>query len=192
MTMRGAKGAARLLGQKPRDFKYFDSSRPTDQRRRKTRMPRATFCVSELKDQHHEIIRRLLLGQKSTFIAEQLGVSTAMVNYTKNSPVVQERLQFLRTARDAKVIDVAAHIKRVAPKSIQLLEQVIEGKGEGADAPISLRCRVAMDNLDRAGHTPVKKFQGAVSHFTSDDIAELKNEALKRVGQDAIEVSSNS
>ena len=162
----------------PRQYeKYFDGNRPV----RTEKMPSRRWQVSEMQDIHHEIARRLLLGQKSQFIADSVGCSSATVRNVKDSPVVQEKLEIMRGARDRDVINIAAHIQRIAPKSIQLLEQVIEGKGPGADASIALRCKVAESNLDRAGYGAVKKFQGAVGHFTSDDIAELKKEAMSRI-----------
>jgi hypothetical protein len=174
---RGARRPAELAGSpRGRKAKYYDGSRPVAEK-----LPRKKFEVSEMQDIHHEITRRLLLGQKKTYIARQLGVSAQMVNYTADSAVVQDRLALLRSDRDSKAIDVAAHIRKIAPKSIQLLEDVITGRGDGADAPISLRCKVAESNLDRAGFGAVKKFQGAVGHFTKDDIQDLKNEALKRI-----------
>ena len=144
-------------------------------------MPKRTFQVNEIRDQHHEIIRRLILGQNCRFIADQIGVSSATVNNVKNSPVVQERMGILNAKRDQQTLDVASHIDRIAPKSIQLLEEIITGTGAGTEAPISLRARTAENNLDRAGYGAVKKFQGAVGHFTGDDIEKLKQEALERM-----------
>lgn len=174
---RGGHRPAELQPMPQKYEKYFDGNRTV----RTEKMPSRRWQVREMQDIHHEIARRLLLGQKAPFIASQVGCSAATVRNVKDSPVVQEKLEIMRGARDKDVINVAAHIQRIAPKSIQLLEEVIAGTGAGADANIALRCKVAESNLDRAGYGAVKKFQGAVGHFTSDDIAELKAEAMKRI-----------
>jgi len=168
----------------PDKYQRYFSARGEDQRCKNATvesMPKRQFQVNEIRDQHHEIIRRLILGQNAEFIARQIGVSGATVRNVKNSPVVQERLDILNAKRDQQTLDVAAHIDRIAPKSIQLLEDIITGTGDGVDAPISLRARTAENNLDRAGYGAVKKFQGAVGHFTGEDIEKLKQEALQRM-----------
>ena len=117
---RGARRPEELQGMPRKGAKYFDGNRPEP-----TRMPKRTFTVTKMQDVHHEIARRLLLGQKDVYIAKQLGITVATVGYTKNSPVVREKLALMRNQRDQKTIDVASHIQRIAPKSIQLLEEVI-------------------------------------------------------------------
>lgn len=184
MSVRGQR-KGKVLANLPNKYEKYFGERDADQRRKTDNctvesMPKRTFQVNEIRDQHHEIIRRLLLGQNAEFIARQIGVSGATVRNVKNSPIVQERLAILNAARDKETLNVAAHIDRIAPKSIQLLEDIITGTGAGADAPISLRARTAENNLDRAGYGAVKKFQGQVGHFTADDIAKLKEDALQR------------
>ena len=174
---RGGHKPKELMSLPSKYEKYFDGNREI----KTEKMPSRRWQVSKMQDIHHEIARRLLLWQKTSFIAELLNCSSATVLNVKDSPVVQEKLEVMRGARDKEVINISAHIRRIAPKSIQLLEQVIDGTGPGKDAPISLRCKVAESNLDRAGYGAVKKFQGAVGHFTSDDIAELKKEAMQRI-----------
>lgn len=183
MALRGQRKPTEMQ-RVPNKFDRYFNPRGEDRRRKNATvesMPKRTFQVNEIRDQHHEIIRRLVLGQNAEFIARQIGISGATVRNVKNSPVVQERLSVLNAKRDQQTIDVAAHIDRIAPKSIKLLEEIITGKGAGANAPISLRARTAENNLDRAGYGAVKKFQGAVGHFTGADIEELKQDALKRL-----------
>lgn len=158
---------------------YFDGADPrrlVD--RREKPQTRKTFEVAEIHETHHEIMRRLLLGQKSADIAEDLGISRAMVSYVKNSRIVQERLSEMQGARDANTVDIAKDIREKAPVALQLLEKVIRGE---IDAPITTRAREANNWLDRAGFTAVRRIEGqfAHAHFTAEEIEAIKQRAIE-------------
>ena len=85
------------------------------------------YQIKELWDRHHEINRRILLGQKNKEIAEDLNISEATVSYTKNSKLAQDELNVLKAARDASSVDVARQIKEIAPRALEVLEEVMEG-----------------------------------------------------------------
>jgi len=160
----------------PNYFDGFDPAREVDRRRKPE--TRRTFEVAEMWEVHHEICRRLLLGQKASHIAEDLGVSKAMVSYVRNSRVVQEKLKTMEGARDAETVDLAKEIREQAPKALRLLKKIIEGE---VDAPITTRAREANNWLDRAGYAPVKRVEGqfAHAHFTADEIEEIKRRAVE-------------
>jgi hypothetical protein len=160
----------------PDYFNGDDPRRSVD--RREKPGTRKTFEVSKIWAQHDEIIRRLLLGQKATNIAADMGVSSATVNYVRKSPVVQDKLQTMRAARDADTVDLAKEIRAKAPIALGLLEKVINGD---VDAPISVRTREAGNWLDRAGYSPVRNLQANVnvSHFTPEDIEDIKRRAVE-------------
>jgi predicted transcriptional regulator len=160
----------------PNYFDGLDPRRLVD--RREKPQTRKTFEVAELHETHHEIMRRLLLGQKSSAIAEDLGVSRAMVSYVKNSRVVQERLNEMQGARDAETVDLAVEIRKQAPKALKLLNKIIEGE---IDAPITTRAREANNWLDRAGFGAVKRVEGnfAHAHFTPEEIEDIKRRAIE-------------
>ena len=158
--------------------KYFSTSslRETDLRR----LPltaRRTFEVQEMWDTHHEITRMLLIGGKNVDIAAKLGVSEAMVSYTKNSKVVKDKLSIMRGARDADTMDLSKRILRFGPKCLNILEDIIEGKGVAKDVKISLRAKYADRHLERMGHGPVKKVFTASTHLSTDDIEDIKTRA---------------
>jgi predicted transcriptional regulator len=127
---------------------------------------------------HHEVARRLLLGQKASHIAEDLGVSEAMVSYVRNSRVVQEKLDTMSAARDAETVDIAKDIREKAPAALRLLEKIIQGE---IDAPITSRAREANNWLDRAGFGAVRRVEGqfTTAHFTADDIETIKRRAIE-------------
>ena len=150
-------------------------------RRRKNPELRRTFQVGRIWERHQEIARLILLGMKNKEIAERLGVTPAMVSYTRNSPVIREKLGIMAGARDASAIDLSREIKMKAPKALKILEQVLDGEEGtlGELASPSLRVKVASEWLDRAGYPAQKNVQNMHlhAHFTSEEIEELKRRA---------------
>jgi len=100
-----------------------------------------------------------------------------MVSYTKNSKVVKKQLDLMRGARDAETLDIAIRIRENAPEALALLEDIIEDHGETHG--IALAARTAESMLDRGGYAAPKKIEGVVAHFTGDELAKLKQEALE-------------
>jgi len=154
--------------------KYFIAPREPDNRRTKDRK---TFEVSEMWDLHHEIVRRLVIGETNAEISRSLGVSKQMISYTRNSKVVRRQIDIMRGARDADTIDIAKRIRENAPKALDLLETIIEDRGE--TYPISLAARTSESMLDRGGYAAPKRLEAVVAHFTSEEIEDLKRKALE-------------
>ena len=117
------------------------------------------------------------MGQKASSIAEEMGVSRAMVSYVRKSRVVQDRLDELKAERDSDSVDLARYIKQKAPQALRLLDKIIAGD---IDAPTTVRAREANNWLDRAGYAPVRSIQAQHihGHFTADEIEDLKRQAI--------------
>ena len=169
---------------KPPKEKYFGEREP-DQRFAEPG-DRKQFEIQELWEVHHEIIRRLLLGQKGSNIAKDLGVSQSMISYVRNSSVVKEKLEIMKGARDADTLDLAKRIRENAPTALRLLEDVIDGQvdtadGEKMEVPLRMRVKEAGTMLSRAGYGPITNLKGqfAHGHFTKEDIDEIKSRAQK-------------
>jgi len=157
--------------------KYFEAPREPDQRR--TPGERKTFEVNEMWELHHEIVRRLVLGQKNREIAHALNVSEQMVSYTRNSKIVRGKLDIMRAARDAETIDIATEIREKAPKALRLLEDIIDDHGETHS--MALAAKTAESWMDRAGYGAPRNIQmlGLVAHFTPEEIEKLKSDAMQ-------------
>lgn len=151
--------------------------------RRVQKERKKVFEVTKMWDIHHEIARLLSLGMKVNEIASTLGVTPAMVSYTKNSRVVEDKIGMLRAKRDSETIDLGQRIQGFLPTCLDLLEDVIKGKHK--DASINLRTKTAQDYADRGGLGAVKKHQVMSAHLTREDI-----EALKQRARDARIISS--
>ena len=138
-----------------------------------------TFRISTLWDSHREICRRLALGEKATDIAQALGVTPAMISYTRNSKAAKDQIAILRGAMDADTIDLGIRIQKFAPIALQLLEDIIEGNGDGKDASITIRAHHADKYLDRAGYSPIKKVATIGTLLTREDIEAIKERSRK-------------
>jgi hypothetical protein len=170
------------MQQPARDMtKYFNGERGPDERRVQPGQEKRTFEVSELWEVHHEIVRRLLLGQKNADIARDLGISRQMVSYVRNSPVVRDKLELMKGARDAETIDLAKRIRDNAPRALKLLEDIIEGEVDGNEVPLNMRRQEANMMMNRAGYSPVTNIKGTVAHahYTKDDIEDIKRRAVE-------------
>ncbi len=148
-----------------------------DRRFARTQNRRKKYEIGQLWDIHHEIIRRVSLGDKGADIARDLGVTPTMVSYTRNSRIAQDKIEIMRGAMDADTVDLGIRIKNLAPKALDLLEQVIGGNGSGKEATIGLRVGAAKDMLDRAGFGAVKKTMGLHAHLSPEDIERIKQRA---------------
>jgi len=170
----GTPKLGRVLAPKPPKSKYWSERGPDE--RRVDKHSDHTYEVNEMWEVHHEIVRRLVLGQKPSSIAEDLNVSKSMVSYTRNSPVVRDQIEIMKGARDADTIDLAKRIREDAPEALRLLEDIISGE---ADATIGLRAREANNMMNRAGYAPVQTIKGAIihGHYSSEEIEEIKKRA---------------
>jgi transcriptional regulator with XRE-family HTH domain len=142
--------------------------------------------VGQLWDLHHEVIRMLLLGMKQTDIASKLGITDCQVSKIKNSQIVQDRLSLMRAARDVQTVDISRDILEVAPRALKLLKNIVENEGEGRQATIGLRSKVAESLLDRAGFGAVKKVQSENAH-TFYDAAEIERIKQRAMIADGVE-----
>ena len=134
------------------------------------------YQIQRVWEIHHEICRLAVIGVKHIDIAKQLNITEASVSNCLNSAVVKEHLHVMRLARDASSIDVAKQIQEMAPKALQLLDDVLEGS---KDASLGQQISVATDVLDRAGYAPPKVIKGEFAHaiLTKEDIEDIKRGA---------------
>jgi hypothetical protein len=87
-------------------------------------------------------------------------------------------LDNLQLSRDSAVKDLSQQIKEAAPEAFQVLLSLMR---DDANSPRALRAKIAMDNLDRAGLSPVKKVANFDALLTLEEIESLKERA-KSVG----------
>ena len=134
------------------------------------------YEVQKMWERHHEIVRLTLLGNTQVDIAHMLGCTPQNVSDVLNSKIVRDKLQILRAERDASTVDVAAAIKNLAPKAVEVVDALL-AKESCSDA---VKLRAAMDILDRNGHAAPKVLHTKNLHgvFTKEDLEEIKKQGL--------------
>lgn len=154
--------------------KYYDPNREPDQRRSNDRR---VFEVSEMSNLHHEITRRLLLGEKQKSIAESLNCHQQTVSNVKNSQVVQDKLNVMQSARDANSVDISKEIQRIAPQALENLREVINDEED--QVPLHMKVKESNNLLDRAGYGAKQKSEHRHlhAHLEKEDLSEIKQRA---------------
>lgn len=154
--------------------KYYQAPRESDRRRVATQ-DRRRFEVNKMWELHHEIVRRIVIGQKNADIARSLGVSEVMISYTRNSKVCQKRIESMREERDKGTIDIAKEIRDFAIEPLEFLRDIIRDKGETSSK--SLAAKTSENWLDRAGYGAPKKLEAVVAYLTKEEIDQIKQDA---------------
>ena len=143
------------------------------------RLPRGRrkYSIQEMQSVHREVVRRILIGQKSVDVAKDLGVTPAMVSYTRNSPIVQRQLAIMEAVRDIDAVDVSKRIKDLAPKAVTMLEEVMDNE----NSPAAVKVKAAVELLKMNGFVPPVRIQGSVlhGHLTMRDIDDMKRRAIE-------------
>jgi hypothetical protein len=161
----------------PKD-RYTDPNRSDG--RRSVNGKKKGWQVAEMWDKHHEIARRLILGEKNVDIAAALGCTEVQVSNVKNSPVVQDKLAIMRAARDAGTIDLAREIQDLAPIALARIREALEeGKTLGRELSGSSILKEANSVLDREIGKPTQTIntRNLHGHFTAEDLERIKNRA---------------
>lgn len=138
------------------------------------------YEIQSLQERHREILRRLALGQAPKEIATSLSITPQVVHYVKNSHIGKRELGLIQGARTADAIEVTNQIQELAPEALDTLESLM---GDEKESPGSLRAKIAIDILDRAGHGAVKKQLNVSHHLSQEDIDDIKMRS-KEVGRD--------
>lgn len=158
--------------------RYSDPQRSDRRRSRGGKGPK--YQISEMWENHHEIARRLVLGQKNCDIAKALGCSEVHVSQVKNSPVVQDKLTLMRAARDAGTVDLAREIADLAPIAVQRIREALEsGKVMGKELKGESILRECNALLDREMGKAVQRVdtRGIHTHLTGEDLERIKARA---------------
>ena len=171
----------RVTGSNGKVYEY-DRSRYSDPTRtdRRRVAKRKGHQIAEMWENHHEIARRILLGQRNVDIAKALGCTNQTISNVRNSPVVKEKLAVMRAARDVGCIDLAKEIAELAPIALEQVKSAIrngEVHGNAIDGKEILR--QANSILDRQIGKPTQRVdsRNIHGHFTMEDIERIKAKA---------------
>lgn len=162
----------------------YKTSQP-DSDKRISNGPKKSFIVTRMYERHHEISRRLLLGQKNVEIAEALNITAQSVSQVRNSPIVKEKLSLMAAARDVGAIDLAREIADLAPIALSRIKDALEsGKVLGKELSADGILRESNKLLDRELGRPTQTIntRNLHAHLTMDDISKIKAKALELSG----------
>ncbi len=144
--------------------------------------------LQEIWGRHKEIIRMHILGFKSVAIAKELNVTPQSISHVLNSAITKTRVDELQNLADENAVDMNKRFRESASDAQDLLVAVMEDK----DEDIKTRVKVAMDQLDRGGHAPIRKIEGKhlLGIFDASDIGDMARDAdeIKRLRDEAIVV----
>lgn len=133
------------------------------------------YSIKKVWNRHHEMKRLLLLGHSNIEIAQILGVTQQNVSDVRNSPMFKREMEVLQAARDAGTVEIAVRLAKDAHKSLQLLEEVRDGRH---DAALRERMRAATELLNRTPETAnVTKQQ---THMVNTSLSFEELEEIKR------------
>jgi len=148
----------------------------TDKRFAPTSENKKSWQVTECWELHHEIKRRIFMGQKNTVIAQSLGCDKQTVSLVRNSDVVKAELLEMQKAANAGVVNVH---QQIADKQLDALRTLSELMDNSTSDQV--RAGIAKDLLDRGGHAAVKSvnINSTNLHLTGEDISGIKERALQ-------------
>jgi hypothetical protein len=135
----------------------------------------AGYNLQGLQEKHREILRRKVEGASDTDIAKELGVSTALVQYTRRSEVGQEFIGALELAEDEQALNIKRQIEEAAASCLQLELDVALGRLP--EANVTHRLKAAQDILDRGNFPRRTNVDATVGGALTTETA---LEALKR------------
>ena len=132
---------------------------------------KTSWQVTECWDLHHEIKRRIFIGQKNTVIALELGCDKQTVSLVRNSDVVKAELAEMHKAADTNVVDIT---KEIAAKQSDALRVLADLMMDSTSDQVRAGC--AKDLLDRGGNAAVKSVNVTSTnfHLTGEDILGIK------------------
>lgn len=135
------------------------------------------YNIKKLWELHSAIAENVALGKTNVEISEQLNITPQTVSNVRNSPIGRDKVQILTAAMDAETIDIGRRIREFAPKALEYLEKIIEGREPGAST--ALRAKIASNHLARAGYGEITKVHSLNATVNKDDIEEIKQRAME-------------
>ena len=152
--------------------------KPLDRRRLVDGAPRRIPPVGEMTELHHEICRRVLLGEKNVEIAKACRCTPQTVSNVRNSPIVKFRLRQMSEERDRRTIDMSAEVNARALRAFEIIDEAL--LDETGEVPLAMRLKEAnllLDRKERIDGIGQRNFH-LHAHLTMEDIEELKRRAL--------------
>jgi len=134
------------------------------------------YDVKQLWDSHHEIVRRIALGENNQQVAEAMGITPQTVSNIRNSPLAREKVEELKGSMDEKVKQIFERIQGLQHLALDTLEKVITGQMDEDPMP-ALKTKAATTVLAMGGNGPIQKAQTQNLHITRNELEVIKERA---------------
>ena len=102
------------------------------------------FQLQSLKARHQRMIDLHLMGLKNTEIALTLNITTVSVGDSLNAEIGKASIEMRRENREEVVSNHQEQVERITEESLQVVQDVIMGEGDGESASIALRTNTAL------------------------------------------------
>jgi predicted transcriptional regulator len=135
------------------------------------------YNIKKLWELHANIAQQVSLGKTNIEIADELQITPQTVSNVRNSPIGKQKVELLTAEMDAETVDIGRRIREFAPKALEYLERIIEGREPGAS--VALRAKYAAQHLGRAGYGEITKVHSLNATVTREDIEAIKSRALE-------------
>ena len=161
----------------------YDKDRYSDPTRsdgRRAEGKKKGWQIATMYERHHEIARRIVLGEKDCDIARELGITASTVSSVKNSPIVQDKLAIMRAVRDTEAIDLAKEIAALAPLALERIKEAINtGTVNGKEVSAVSILKESNALLDRHMGKAVQRTDNRTVSTTLslEDIERIKSKA---------------
>ena len=134
------------------------------------------YEIENMWEHHHEILRRLTVGQSPGEIAHALGITTQTVSNIRNSEVGVIELAILKHGRDEETVDIGEMIRKEARESFLFLRRIRLGDEE-MPATLAQKIHIAERMMDADSDTAkVHRLEGKTvhAHLTLEEIDDIK------------------
>lgn len=112
--------------------------------------------LKKIGQKHRDIMYRYVCGESFSEIRKDIGISQTRMSIIVNSPLFRLELRKLQREVEEKVVesvaDVSLRIKKLAPKAVDVLENLVTKNKIGQyDVPLRLKKDAANDILELSG-----------------------------------------
>jgi len=103
--------------------------------------------ITQLKPKYLEIMDRVICGQQSKKIAEEMGLSPARLSVIINSPLFKLEMRRRRMRRETRVLEIEDELLEAAKLGVKLHKEILESPPGAYSTDIKLKSATTMAGL---------------------------------------------
>ena len=148
--------------------------------------------LKEIRDHHKEIVNLLACGVRPVDVATQLNLCPQTIVRVSNNPIIREMIEVIQYERADNAAEIAQALAKLAPKAIELLDEIIDYKAKVKEGGVEMFCGEpditlqARSSIDLLKIIIPKKSIETRSQFVSEDmLTRIKNNNLQAKAEEA-------